>query len=1291
MKKTLLNYLKFPSLVICLISSGFIFAQSPTEPALGFNVFTESDAWLATNETDGPVAIGGDLSVVGNYQVSTNYTGNFTVNNTIVSLLVNGKVNYSSGTLQVNQNGYVKIGQANSSVVWYFDQNNAASPIRITPGSNYNASSKIMLQANANQLNVGLNNNPVIQGGLIDFASSFSKMKNTSLSIAQCTNNVQLTNPNGNPIPNTNLPNQVKVNLNNGVNILNLTLQDMNQVSVFTYNQQPSASRILVINVDGQGPVSWNVWNQAGVGFQQCPYIIYNFHNATSLNIAGNSTIEGTVFAPFADINKSSNQSNIEGQVIGRSFRHTGGEVHYAEFLPDVQGCSVPPPVFVGTPPTSNFTVNANTQCLNNNEFAFTNTSSVLGCATPYYMETLANVAAVEAEFNALYFSAEGRSGNNATNGTFEVDIHNVSPYVIKNQNQFVWPNNQNVPFTIVYNPTTSGDNKFIYTIGTGSNQKILKFDPTTEPYNLDFNGIWFYSRTAAHTTLQVSDLIIEGQAVGSVLGAQNPAVDTFQNTVFRGGDNFADGFSISGNVKFAWSGAIPQNSGMNFNFKVGNIDCVPTTIVQPNDPISYVWDFGDGTTSTTMSPIKVYTAAGTYNVTLTATNSYGNDTKTTTVTVLNPFIPQINSAVLASGTGVYQKQFSVTNDTDVTGYLWTFHDGSTSTDANPTYSYTTAGYYPVLLSVNTANNCANDAIIYVTVASTDVNTGNDGGIESESLGDLVSKRYIQRKKNSVPTIFAKSDENIYQKAVLQTNALARTGFQSLIDMFPEELMSGDVSHVTSPTDILDITTAQEVLSVDYSLGNQTKAVVLGIKTVDRVYNHTKASCDRLRGAEILRVYPIVIEGYNFLTQAIQQRNGVVEYAVSFSVGKNNNDSSYSLQSNWYVNDYFQSNEVYNFQVWSTLPEYTEKLVRDILLNLGGFIPVVQTEIQKIPHTYAAKITRNGLDLDVKLNSIEKGKAVEVVYEEIRSETNGFGYRYSALSSESSQTIKLLINDNYEYDAVIRVNDEIQDAFYHADGNWGLDFDARFTTIEQYTILNNYERVLNPDERPVHRNVVLKAFSDFDYISLYKSLLPGNLPDDYTDYEFLAFTAKGSGMMEIGMLKSSIQDWTKQYRANVNVIDEEVTYYIPYRMFASTGTRANMTAEDLTMLSFSYFPTVTGNQSLDLKIENVRFTKQAPAGYEQLLQIFKDPLYVFPNPTSGTVKCILFSESQSPANLELRDITGKLIYQEVFNIAEGRNDLEFNFENVVNQGSMLLLSVRSQSTDYGTTKIVIKK
>ncbi|MDA8326794.1 MAG: PKD domain-containing protein [Nitrospiraceae bacterium] len=48
-------------------------------------------------------------------------------------------------------------------------------------------------------------------------------------------------------------------------------------------------------------------------------------------------------------------------------------------------------------------------------------------------------------------------------------------------------------------------------------------------------------------------------------------------------------------------------------------------TDLSTTSPISWYWDFGDGSTSTSQNPSHVYASPGTYNVTLTATNSYGS------------------------------------------------------------------------------------------------------------------------------------------------------------------------------------------------------------------------------------------------------------------------------------------------------------------------------------------------------------------------------------------------------------------------------------------------------------------------------------------------------------------------------------------------------------------------------------------------------------------------------------------------------------------------------------------
>jgi PKD repeat protein len=55
-------------------------------------------------------------------------------------------------------------------------------------------------------------------------------------------------------------------------------------------------------------------------------------------------------------------------------------------------------------------------------------------------------------------------------------------------------------------------------------------------------------------------------------------------------------------------------------------------TSSDPNeDNLTYLWDFGDGTTNDTQNPVYTYASNGTYNVTLTVTDPYG-ETDTTDI-----------------------------------------------------------------------------------------------------------------------------------------------------------------------------------------------------------------------------------------------------------------------------------------------------------------------------------------------------------------------------------------------------------------------------------------------------------------------------------------------------------------------------------------------------------------------------------------------------------------------------------------------------------------------------------
>jgi len=77
-------------------------------------------------------------------------------------------------------------------------------------------------------------------------------------------------------------------------------------------------------------------------------------------------------------------------------------------------------------------------------------------------------------------------------------------------------------------------------------------------------------------------------------------------------------------------------------NFTVSSTNGIAPFTVKFTDqssnlPTSWLWDFGDGTTSTAQNPTHTYSNTGTYTVTLTAINMAGNNTTTKTGYIVAP------------------------------------------------------------------------------------------------------------------------------------------------------------------------------------------------------------------------------------------------------------------------------------------------------------------------------------------------------------------------------------------------------------------------------------------------------------------------------------------------------------------------------------------------------------------------------------------------------------------------------------------------------------------------------
>src|SRR5688572_4115102 len=121
----------------------------------------------------------------------------------------------------------------------------------------------------------------------------------------------------------------------------------------------------------------------------------------------------------------------------------------------------------------------------------------------------------------------------------------------------------------------------------------------------------------------------------------------------------------------------------------------------------SWMWDFGDGTTSTIENPSHTYLSPGSYTITLTVTTTIGcNGTVVLPGYITVDQLP-VPSFVVNDPLGCSPHTTFFTNtSSNAVSYLWDFGNGITSTDTDPSAFYPDTGSYNVTLTAYSANGC---------------------------------------------------------------------------------------------------------------------------------------------------------------------------------------------------------------------------------------------------------------------------------------------------------------------------------------------------------------------------------------------------------------------------------------------------------------------------------------------------------------------------------------------------------------------------------------------------------
>jgi choice-of-anchor A domain-containing protein len=307
----------------------------------GFTVFVRGNATVSSNENEGTMALGGNLTLGDNYRIANHPpTHPFVAagDTQPIGLLIGGGIDWggsaATGQLQVLSGAYVKLGDATGTDVL------GTAPTELVPtGASAGSAKRLSLTTTQSATSIK-------QSGLIDFGAAFAAYDVRSDEMARCPDTVIMTDANGATLS-TPLPPNSQVYLNattTGTNVWTVGAADLAYISNLTLRGTLSASVSLVINVVGaNGAFTWNPPSLGGFSSTVAPYVLWNFPGTTTLTLNGANTVEGTIYAPRASL-IDLNTGNVEGNIIVDSYQQggavggvNGGEVHDFPFAGEIE------------------------------------------------------------------------------------------------------------------------------------------------------------------------------------------------------------------------------------------------------------------------------------------------------------------------------------------------------------------------------------------------------------------------------------------------------------------------------------------------------------------------------------------------------------------------------------------------------------------------------------------------------------------------------------------------------------------------------------------------------------------------------------------------------------------------------------------------------------------------------------------------------------------------------------------------------------------------------------------
>ncbi|MFD2285201.1 PKD domain-containing protein [Pedobacter petrophilus] len=258
---------------------------------------------------------------------------------------------------------------------------------------------------------------------------------------------------------------------------------------------------------------------------------------------------------------------------------------------------------------------------------------------------------------------AVNECGTNESSYTINVAPNNITAELVVNSSQL----RGCAPFSVDFFNNTTGANTFVYDFGDGSTV-VRNISPETVSHTFTRAGRY-------RVTLYASNDCSNASTTEEIEVLEQPEV-SFTADKTSGCDGLV--------VKF-------KNNSRN--------------------AIGYIWDFGDGTTSTASEPTHTFNGVGrNFTVSLTATNTLGCTNTITASAPISVVAPPVATFTVSPGNELSVPNYAFgfrDSSTGAVSWEWTFGDGAVSTLQNPNHTYGNEGTYTVTLKVLNREGCS--------------------------------------------------------------------------------------------------------------------------------------------------------------------------------------------------------------------------------------------------------------------------------------------------------------------------------------------------------------------------------------------------------------------------------------------------------------------------------------------------------------------------------------------------------------------------------------------------------